>query len=63
MPQFSLAIPFVHDYTALIALSIMRGMLLGPPGRDLDDHLPQPADPLVAAGIAIYSIRVGFCAR
>src|SRR3979490_3442092 len=25
----SLAIPFLHDYTALIALSIMHGMLLG----------------------------------
>ena len=57
----SLAIPFVHDYTALIALSIMRGMLLGTfvPAtlmiifRNLPIRWWLPA-------IAIYSIRVGF---
>src|SRR5260370_10188394 len=57
----SLAIPFVHDYTALIALSIMHGMLLGTfvPAtlmivfRNLPIRWWLPA-------IAIYSIRVGF---
>src|SRR6202045_4191827 len=57
----SLAIPFVHDYTALIALSIMHGMLLGTfvPAtlmiiiRNLPIKWWLPA-------IAIYSIRVGF---
>jgi DHA2 family multidrug resistance protein len=57
----SLVIPFVHDYTALIALSIMRGMLLGTfvPAtlmivfRNLPIRWWLPA-------IAIYSIRVGF---
>ncbi|TMJ51908.1 MAG: MFS transporter [Alphaproteobacteria bacterium] len=57
----SLAIPFVHDYTALIALSIVHGMLLGTfvPAtlmivfRNLPIHWWLPA-------IAIYSIRVGF---
>jgi len=57
----SLAIPFLHDYTALIALSIMRGMLLGTfvPAtlmiifRNLPIRWWLPA-------IAIYSIRVGF---
>src|SRR5882757_7823791 len=57
----SLAIPFLHDYTALIALSIMHGMLLGTfvPAtlmivfRNLPIRWWLPA-------IAIYSIRVGF---
>jgi DHA2 family multidrug resistance protein len=57
----SLAIPFVHDCTALIALSIMHGMLLGTfvPAtlmivfRNLPIRWWLPA-------IAIYSIRVGF---
>jgi MFS transporter, DHA2 family, multidrug resistance protein len=57
----SLAIPFVHDYTALIALSIAHGLLLGTfvPAtlmiifRNLPIRWWLPA-------IAIYSIRVGF---
>jgi len=57
----SLVIPFVHDYTALITLSIMHGMLLGTfvPAtlmivlRNLPIRWWLPA-------IAIYSIRVGF---
>src|SRR6202035_4751842 len=57
----SLAIPFVHDFTALITLSIMHGMLLGTfvPAtlmivfRNLPIRWWLPA-------IAIYSIRVGF---
>src|SRR5216684_4131778 len=57
----SLVIPFVREYTALIALSIMRGMLLGTfvPAtlmiifRNLPIRWWLPA-------IAIYSIRVGF---
>src|SRR5467141_2563509 len=57
----SLAIPFLHDYTTLIALSIMHGMLLGTfvPAtlmivfRNLPIRWWLPA-------IAIYSIRVGF---
>jgi DHA2 family multidrug resistance protein len=57
----SLAVPFVHDYTTLIALSIMHGMLLGTfvPATlmIIFRHLPirwwLPA-------IALYSIRVGF---
>lgn len=57
----SLVIPFVHDYTTLIALSIVHGMLLGTfvPAtlmivfRNLPIRWWLPA-------IAIYSIRVGF---
>src|SRR6266851_2954440 len=57
----SLAIPFLHDYTALIALRIMHGMLIGTfvPAtlmivfRNLPIRWWLPA-------IAIYSIRVGF---
>jgi len=57
----SLAIPFVHDYTTLIALSIAHGLLLGMfvPAtlmiifRNLPIRWWLPA-------IAIYSIRVGF---
>jgi DHA2 family multidrug resistance protein len=58
---FSLAIPFVHDYTALIALSIMRGMLLGTfvPATLMIVFRNLPIRWWVPA-IAIYSIRVGF---
>jgi DHA2 family multidrug resistance protein len=57
----SLVIPFVHDYTTLIVLSIAHGMLLGTfvPAtlmiilRNLPIRWWLPA-------IAIYSIRVGF---
>lgn len=57
----SLVIPFVHDYTTLIALSIVHGMLLGTfvPAtlmiilRNLPIKWWLPA-------IAIYAIRVGF---
>ena len=57
----SLVIPFVHDYTMLIVLSIAHGMLLGTfvPAtlmiilRNLPIRWWLPA-------IAIYSIRVGF---
>jgi MFS transporter, DHA2 family, multidrug resistance protein len=57
----SLAIPFVHDYTTLIVLSIAHGLLLGTfvPAtlmivfRNLPIRWWLPA-------IAIYSIRVGF---
>jgi DHA2 family multidrug resistance protein len=57
----SLVIPFVHDYTTLIALSIAHGLLLGTfvPAtlmiifRNLPIRWWLPA-------IAIYSIRVGF---
>jgi DHA2 family multidrug resistance protein len=57
----SLVIPFVHDYNALIALSIVHGLLLGTfvPAtlmiifRNLPIRWWLPA-------IAIYSIRVGF---
>jgi DHA2 family multidrug resistance protein len=60
----SLVIPFVRDYTTLIALSIAHGMLLGTfVPANLDDHLPQPADPLVAAGDRDLFDPRGFCAR
>lgn len=57
----SLVIPFVHDFTTLIALSIVHGLLLGTfvPAtlmivfRNLPMRWWLPA-------IAIYSIRVGF---
>jgi MFS transporter, DHA2 family, multidrug resistance protein len=57
----SLVIPFVHDYTTLIALSIVHGMLLGTfvPAtlmiifRNLPIRWWLPA-------IVLYSIRVGF---
>src|SRR4030088_3359406 len=57
----SLAIPFVHDYTALIALSIMHGMLLGSfvPATLMIVFRNLPIRWWLAA-IAIYSIRVGF---
>jgi DHA2 family multidrug resistance protein len=57
----SLAIPFVHDYSTLIVLSVLHGMLLGTfvPAtlmiilRNLPMQWWLPA-------IAMYSIRVGF---
>jgi DHA2 family multidrug resistance protein len=57
----SLAVPFVHDYTTLMVLSILHGMLLGTfvPAtlmiifRNLPIRWWLPA-------IALYSIRVGF---
>jgi DHA2 family multidrug resistance protein len=57
----SLVIPFVHDYTTLIVLSVVHGMLLGTfvPAtlmivfRNLPTRWWLPA-------IAIYAIRVGF---
>ncbi len=57
----SLAVPFVHDYTTLMVVSIVHGMLLGTfvPAtlmivfRNLPIRWWLPA-------IAIYSIRVGF---
>jgi DHA2 family multidrug resistance protein len=57
----SVIVPFVHDYTTLIALSIVHGMLLGTfvPAtlmiifRNLPMRWWLPA-------IALYSIRVGF---
>jgi len=57
----SLIIPFVHDYTTLIALSVVHGLLLGTfvPAtlmiifRNLPMRWWLPA-------IALYSIRVGF---
>jgi DHA2 family multidrug resistance protein len=57
----SLIIPFVHDYTTLISLAIVHGMLMGTfvPAtlmiifRNLPIRWWLPA-------IAIYSIRVGF---
>lgn len=57
----SFIIPFVHDYTTLMVLSIVHGMLLGTfvPAtlmiilRNLPIHWWLPA-------IALYSIRVGF---
>src|SRR3984957_15296136 len=57
----SFVIPFVHDYTTLIALSVVHGLLLGTfvPAtlmiifRNLPMHWWLPA-------IALYSIRVGF---
>src|ERR1700736_6462177 len=57
----SLAIPFVHDYTALIALSIMHGMLLGTfvPATLMIVFRNLPILWWLPA-IAIYSIRVGF---
>src|ERR1700737_4309981 len=57
----SLAIPFVHDYTALIALSILHGMLLGTfvPATLMIVFRNLPIRWWLTA-IAIYSIRVGF---
>jgi DHA2 family multidrug resistance protein len=57
----SLVIPFVHDYTALIVLSIVHGMLLGTfvPATLMIVLRNLPIRWLLPA-IAIYSIRVGF---
>jgi DHA2 family multidrug resistance protein len=57
----SLAIPFVHDYTMLIALSIAHGMLLGTfvPATLMIIFRNLPIKWWLPA-IAIYSIRVGF---
>jgi DHA2 family multidrug resistance protein len=57
----SLVIPFVHDYTALILLSIIHGMLLGTfvPATLMIVLRNLPIRWWVPA-IAIYSIRVGF---
>lgn len=57
----SLVIPFVHDYTTLIALSIVHGMLLGTfvPATLMIILRNLPIRWWVPA-IAIYAIRVGF---
>jgi DHA2 family multidrug resistance protein len=57
----SLVIPFVRDYDALIALSIIHGMLLGTfvPATLMIVFRNLPIKWWVPA-IAIYSIRVGF---
>jgi DHA2 family multidrug resistance protein len=57
----SLVIPFVHDYTMLIALSIVHGMLLGTfvPATLMIVFRNLPIKWWLPA-IAIYSIRVGF---
>jgi DHA2 family multidrug resistance protein len=57
----SLTIPFVHDYTTLISLSIVHGMLLGTfvPATLMIVLRNLPIRWWVPA-IAIYSIRVGF---
>jgi DHA2 family multidrug resistance protein len=57
----SLVIPLVHDYTALIALSIAHGMLLGTfvPATLMIIFRNLPIKWWLPA-IAIYSIRVGF---
>jgi DHA2 family multidrug resistance protein len=57
----SLVIPFVHDYTTLIALSIAHGMLLGTfvPATLMIIFRNLPIRWWIPA-IAIYSIRVGF---
>jgi DHA2 family multidrug resistance protein len=59
--MISLAIPFVHDYTTLIVLSIVHGMLLGTfvPATLMIILRNLPIRWWVPA-IAIYSIRVGF---
>jgi MFS transporter, DHA2 family, multidrug resistance protein len=57
----SLLIPFVHDYPALIALSIVHGLLLGMfvPATLMIIFRNLPIKWWLPA-IAIYSIRVGF---
>jgi MFS transporter, DHA2 family, multidrug resistance protein len=57
----SLVIPFVHNYTALIALSIMHGLLLGTfvPVTLMIIFRNLPMTWWLPA-IALYSIRVGF---
>jgi DHA2 family multidrug resistance protein len=57
----SLIIPFVHDYTALIALSIIHGLLLGTfvPATLMIIFRNLPIKWWLPA-IALYSIRVGF---
>lgn len=57
----SLVIPFVHDYTTLIVLSIVHGMLLGTfvPATLMIIFRNLPIKWWLPA-IAIYSIRVGF---
>jgi MFS transporter, DHA2 family, multidrug resistance protein len=57
----SLVIPFVHDYTALIVLSIAHGLLLGTfvPATLMIIFRNLPMQWWLPA-IALYSIRVGF---
>jgi DHA2 family multidrug resistance protein len=57
----SLIIPFVHDYTALIALSIVHGLLLGTfvPATLMIIFRNLPIKWWLPA-IALYGIRVGF---
>jgi MFS transporter, DHA2 family, multidrug resistance protein len=57
----SLVIPFVHNYTVLIALSIMHGLLLGTfvPATLMIIFRNLPMTWWLPA-IALYSIRVGF---
>jgi MFS transporter, DHA2 family, multidrug resistance protein len=57
----SLVVPFVHDYTALIVLSVVHGMLLGTfvPATLMIVFRNLPIKWWLPA-IAIYSIRVGF---
>jgi DHA2 family multidrug resistance protein len=57
----SLVVPFVHDYNALLALSIAHGMLLGTfvPATLMIIFRNLPIKWWLPA-IAIYSIRVGF---
>ena len=57
----SLVIPFVHNYTALIALSIVHGLLLGTfvPATLMIIFRNLPMTWWLPA-IALYSIRVGF---
>jgi DHA2 family multidrug resistance protein len=57
----SLVIPFVHDYTALLLLSIVHGLLLGTfvPATLMIVFRNLPMKWWLPA-IAIYSIRVGF---
>ena len=57
----SLVIPFVHDYSTLIALSIVHGMLLGTfvPATLMIIFRNLPIKWWLPA-ISIYSIRVGF---
>jgi DHA2 family multidrug resistance protein len=57
----SLVIPFVHNYTALIALSVVHGLLLGTfvPATLMIIFRNLPMTWWLPA-IALYSIRVGF---
>ena len=57
----SLVVPFVHDYTTLIALSIAHGMLLGTfVPATLMIILRNLPIPWWLPAISIYAIRVGF---